>query len=179
MLNDIIDDVYKEGEYRPKFVYTADNHEYWASWPERTEAQGIKTFEECQQIFMNGLGLESVHNYTEIGGYAFISISSDKEKGDASYSDTTIGKLGEWLETAATKYPNKPIFVAVHQPEHTDEEGSVKLYDKLREYSQVVLFTSHTHYLLRDERSIQQNKITTVNTAKTSLCGLSEIRYRW
>lgn len=162
VLRDIIDEVYPEGEYRPQFIFTADNHEYWDAWDSSV------TFEYCQNVFKTGLGLEDVNNHYTVGGYEFISISSDDMSGsDATYSNETVTYLEAELAKAATRDTTKPIFVAIHQPEHESVESSRALYDKLREYPQVVLFTSHTHNMLNDERSIVQDKFTTVNTAAT------------
>ena len=175
VIQDLIDEVYQEGEYRPQFIFIADNHEYWASW----DARGASKIEftASQQKFIDGLasaGVTQMNNHITIGGYDFIGISSDGMSGaNATYNEATIQYLETELAKAANRDANKPIFVAVHQPE-TSVSSSKELYDRLREYPQVVLFTSHTHYLLNDERSIQQDDFTTVNTAATHYAWVRE-----
>lgn len=175
VITDLIDEVYPEGEYRPQFIFTADNHEYWASW----DARGASKIEftASQQKFIDGLasaGVTQMNNHITIGGYDFIGISSDGMSGaNATYNEATIQYLETELAKSESRDANKPIFVAVHQPE-TSVSSSKELYDKLRAYPQVVLFTSHTHYLLNDERSIQQDDFTTVNTAATHYAWVRE-----
>lgn len=169
VLQNIIDEVYPEGEYRPQFIFTADNHEYWDAW------DASVTFADCQNVFKTGLGLDAVNNHDIVGGYDFISISSDGMDGsDATYNKQTIEYLVKALADSKERNSDKPIFVAIHQPPiaTTEELDTAKevytksdIYSVLKNYPQVVLFTSHTHYLLQDERSIQQDGFTMVNTA--------------
>ena len=163
LIVDLIDEIYPEGEVRPEFIFTGDNHEWFDAWDFGGRVPSA-TWEEVQKRFTDGLGIESTNTHIVAGGYDFVAISSDGMSGaNASYKQTTFDFLADALEAAVARDANKPIFVAIHQP---PSAGS-RVYNILKDYPQVVLFTSHTHQLLNEERSIMQKDFTMVNTATT------------
>ena len=148
---------------------TADNHEYYDAWPWLSTS--TCTMEEVKQRFMTAFGLENTNTSVKIGAYQFIGVSADGcEDGYATYSGETITWLAKELMEANERSSKKPIFVFVHQPPMNTVDVSGRnsvstLNGVLKQYPQAVVFSSHTHAPLQDERTIHQEFFTTVNTA--------------
>jgi Icc-related predicted phosphoesterase len=110
------------------------------------------------------------HQFVDIKGYPFITISMSGGSSD-SYNDEATKFLSESLETASKKYRDKPIFVFMHVPPLNTCYGSMKhegwgtafFSDILNKYPQIIIFAGHSHYPLGDPRSIHQDKFTSVN----------------
>ena len=170
-----IKEIYPDEDNRPILFMSADNHEYFDAWSHGSFVP-TATFPTVQERFVNSLadvrGDEvGTNTYCKINGYHFISISSDGMNGAyATYSDETKNYLQTYLEKAAMEDPKKPIFVGIHQPPKntvigSDKEYSTELTSILEQYPQAIVFTSHTHCTIMDERSIWQGEYTVVNTA--------------
>lgn len=119
---------------------------------------------------------QPIHQYVEIKGYPFITISMNG-KGTDGYGTVAQNFLKEKMADAATKYPGKPIFVFTHVPPKYTVYGSQtgdggwgteKLLSILNGYPQAVVFSGHSHFPLGDPRSIHQDKFTTVNDGSTT-----------
>lgn len=172
--NKILDYVYGEDRKdMPHIVFPMGNHEFYGG------------NQEHQYYKATGLPLNT---RTVVNGYSFISISNSKlEKGDeelaksngtladGTYNPKRIAFLKEQLEAAAKEDPNKPIFVFLHMPIDNSINGGhwatpqyEEIYSILKNYPQAVVFTSHSHYCLSDERSIMQKDFTMINTGTTS-----------
>lgn len=172
--NKVLDYVYGEDrENMPHFIYPMGNHEFYGGNQEHTYYKAT------------GLPLNA---RTIIDGYSFISISNSKlQKGDdelaksngtladGTYNPKRIAFLKEQLAAAAKEDPNKPIFVFLHMPIDTAINGGnwrtpqfEEIYSVIKEYPQAVVFTSHSHYCLDDERSIVQKDFTMINTGTAS-----------
>lgn len=111
------------------------------------------------------------HRLVDIKGFPFITTSMNGGYWH-DYSEEELAALERNLETAALKYPGKPIFVFTHVPPQNtvygtkDGEGAwgTYVFDNIfKKYPQVVLFTGHTHFPLADPRSIHQGDFTTIN----------------
>ncbi len=168
--NRIFEEVFPNKKTAPKLLVTADNHEYWDGGTAISPTPS--SLEELKQRFLTAFDLESSNNSIRVGGYQFIGVSSDGSNGSnyATYSEETITWLEKELEKANKKSGKKPIFVFVHQPpmNTVDSSGAScvsTLNGVFEEYPQNVVFSSHIHTPLQDERSIHQEYFTTVNTA--------------
>lgn len=172
--NKILDYVYGEDRKdMPHIIYPMGNHEFYGG------------NQEHQYYKATGLPLNA---RTIVNGYSFISISNSKlEKGDeelaksngtladGTYNQKRIAFLKEQMAEAAKEDPNKPIFVFLHMPIDNSINGGhwatpqfEEIYSVLKDYPQAVVFTSHSHYCLSDERSIMQKDFTMINTGTTS-----------
>lgn len=179
-LINIAAEVYKDtpAELRPQFVSTADNHEFYESWNWTTWGASIDldTVTSRFSTYLSGIDTKLVAGDTNlntsrtINGYTFIGVSRDGEDtASAAFDTETLDWLDEELATAQEANPNKPIFVAIHQPptntvSASGTDGTAAYNAVLAKYPQVVLFTSHTHAALEDEHSLYQGDYTVVNT---------------
>ena len=168
----VIKEVYPDESTRPTFISTADNHEYYDSWSWTNH--NTATYEQTRTRFLEKyakqLGQTTMNTHETIGGYHFIGVSADTAEGKnsdgvinygfAGYSEQTIQWLKEQLEVANAEDSSKPIFVAIHQPLKT----GYGLTEILEKYPQAVVFTSHSHYSIKQESSINQKDYTAVNT---------------
>lgn len=116
-----------------------------------------------------------LHQYIEIKGYPFITISQTGTS-STDYNADAQKFLRESLADADTIYPGKPIFVFTHVPPYNtcygsrqvDGWGSSIFPPILKKYPQVVIFSGHSHYPLGDPRSIHQNEFTSINDGSTT-----------
>lgn len=172
--NKILDYVFGEDrENMPHIIFPMGNHEFYGGNQEHT-------YYKATNLPMNAR--------TIVNGYSFISISNSKlQKGDeelaksngtladGTYNPKRIAFLKDQLAAAASEDPEKPIFVFLHMPIDASVNGGhwatpqyQEIYDIIKQYPQAVVFTSHSHYCLSDERSIMQNDFTIVNTGTSS-----------
>ncbi len=172
--NKILDYVFGEDRAdMPHIIFPMGNHEFYGGNQEYTYYKAT------------GLPLNA---RTVVNGYSFISISNSRlEKGDeelakelgvpadGTYNPKRIAFLKEQLEISAKADPEKPIFVFLHMPVDATIAGGhwatpqyEEIYAILKQYPQAVVFTSHSHYCLSDERSIMQKDFTMVNTGTSS-----------
>lgn len=172
--NKILDYVFGEDrENMPHIIYPMGNHEFYGGNQEHTYYKATKL---------------PLNTRTIVNGYSFISISNSKlQKGDeelaqsngtladGTYNPKRINFLKEQLSAAAKDDPEKPIFVFLHMPIDSSINGGhwatpqyEEIYDILKQYPQAVVFTSHSHYCMSDERSIMQKDFTMVNTGTSS-----------
>lgn len=123
--------------------------------------------------FQTTLG-QDLNQYAEVNDYPFILISMENSSYDNSYTEPSRTFLSEKLQYAAQKYPDKPIFVFFHMPVVNtvygsyeiggkDSWGNSGLKDICEQYPQIVAFSGHSHYPIGDERSIHQDKFTSIN----------------
>lgn len=146
--------------------YCMGNHDWWASAT------------EGGNMFINTLN-QPLNQYINIKGYPFIMISMETKNEHNAYGETTRTFLNNSLMTASIEFPNKPIFVFMHVPNANTVYGSFEIggndawgtstvQDILEQYPQVVAISGHSHYLLADERSIHQDKFTSINDGSIS-----------
>lgn len=160
---EIYDKVMDDSE-KPIPLYIMGNHDYWLS--DFFENFEIPSPASLQKRFTKYTG-ELPYSHKVINGYHFICWSSSDGSYDKSYTNEEWIK-GE-LDKAVADDPNKPIFVITHiNPSETaygsDEWGNDDITAFLKDYSQVVSISGHSHYSLIDERSIWQGDFTAFTT---------------
>ena len=192
VFTDIVNRVYGDAPEgaRPEFVMTGDNHEWFDSWHWLQKENEVLSLEDTMERFYgymsqfdtqlkmdNGL-LSSTSRV--VNGYTFIAFNADMLLGgQANYSDESLEWLDNELSKASAANPDKPIFVAIHQPpkdtvSQSETSDGVSGYNHvLAKYPQVVLFTGHTHASIQRERSIYQKDYTVVNSGSLSYAGTS------
>ncbi|KAA6302694.1 MAG: 5'-cyclic adenosine monophosphate phosphodiesterase CpdA [Candidatus Ordinivivax streblomastigis] len=122
---------------------------------------------------------QPLHQYIKIKGYPFITISmnSSGNSGSNLYDATAKQFLTDSLARAAQDYPGKPIFVFIHVAPKNTVYGSYAndgnwatddFSDILKKYPQVIVFSGHSHYSLRDPRSIHQGDYTAINDGSST-----------
>ena len=146
--------------------YCMGNHDWWGSAT------------EGGNMFVNTLG-QPLNQYIKIKGYPFIMISMETKNESNAYGTKTRSFLSNALLTAAAEFPDKPIFVFMHIPNSNtvygsfeigggDAWGTTNVQDILDNYPQVIAVSGHSHYFLADERSIHQDKFTSINDGSVS-----------
>lgn len=173
---EIYDKVMGEDE-KPIPLYILGNHDYWLT--DFVDCWEIPTPATMQKRFTKYTG-ELPYSHKIINGYHFICWSSS----DGSYDKCNMNK--EWikaeLDKAVADDPNKPIFVITHlNPMDTaygsDDWGNQDITDVLKDYSQVISISGHSHYSLIDERSIWQDSFTAFTTQSLDYIELEPGKY--
>ncbi len=117
--------------------------------------------------------------HTIVNGYHFLCINPiDKEyigtdAGGVLYSEKAKQWLDDTLAKITAENPNQYVFVNTHPMVYGTTYGSTLLtgnhrwYTKdlttiLEKYPQVMTFGGHTHFPINDERSIMQDKFTSI-----------------
>lgn len=134
--------------------------------------------------------ITSANNVYEVGGYKFITVSNDTQRtNDAPsnypyiYSPETVAWFDNAVKTASADDINKPVFVGIHTAANDTVYGSYAVSGlrngvkkdsttwstsefaaSLDECPNVITFSGHSHYDIANERSIHQDKFTSVNT---------------
>ncbi len=153
------------GGQLPLHVVCEGNHDCFGSTPENYTAALNHVFDMLRRDHSNPW-------HQVIEGYDFLSIAtSDK----AHYQDqAALEALRAELEKAVARDNQKPIFVITHFPPKNTMSGSFggsgsqELFDVLKDFPQVVSFSGHTHYPMRDERTIWQGEFTAIETSTLS-----------
>ena len=111
-------------------------------------------------------------NFNEvINGFHLIGVSYSTQK------DYKADGVKDWLNTqiknAVAESKTKPVFVFQHPHPFATVYGSVNWGDfttatVYNKYSQVVVFSGHSHYPINDPRSLWQGSYTSVGTASLS-----------
>ena len=160
---EIYDKVMADSE-QPIPLYIMGNHDYWL--PDFFGSFEVPTPAKLQKRFTQYTG-ELPYSHKVINGYHFICWSSSDGSYDKSYRNE------EWIrgeiDLAVEDDASKPIFVISHlNPQDTaygsDEWGNSDITDILKDYSQVISLSGHSHYSLIDERSIWQDTFTAFTT---------------
>jgi Icc-related predicted phosphoesterase len=102
-----------------------------------------------------------------IGGYDFITFATFDR---IHYAEEELPALEKALQKASERDPEKPIFVITHFPPSETVSGSFSsgsegLKKVFQKFPQVVSLSGHTHYPLKDERTIWQGDFTAVETS--------------
>lgn len=160
---EIYNKVMGDGE-KPIPVYVMGNHDYWLA--PFVDSFEVATPAKMQKRFTKYTG-EYPYSHKIINGYHFICWSSSDGSYDKSYSDKKW--IRSELDKAVAADPTKPIFVISHlNPSDTaygsDEWGNADIADVLKDFSQVISISGHSHYSLIDERSIWQGSFTAFQT---------------
>lgn len=143
-------DMVMEGSEKPIPLYIMGNHDYWLDY--FTSSGEIASPAKLQKRFTEYTG-EYPYSHKVINGYHFICWSSSDGTYDKSYADKKW--IRSQLDKAVADDPQKPVFVITHlNPSDTaygsDEWGNSDIYDVLKDYSQIVSISGHSHYSLID-----------------------------
>ena len=169
LYKDIFNSVYQNTTKKPKVISLMGNHDYFNT--------SLSIFERQKQYYSIVGDYPSSHYI--INYYHFIFWGNDNEKiGDNGTANTL------WIDKElklAKKYlyrKGDPIFVFTHMhPMKTvygseNIWGSQVIFDALKNYSEVICFSGHSHYSLRNDRSIWQKEFTVINTQSISYVDL-------
>ena len=141
--------------------YCMGNHDWWDNET------------ECGERFVKTLG-QDLNQIVDVKGYPFILISMETKQQASAYLAKTREFLANALASTAKKYPGKPIFLFLHIPNTNTVYGSYEINGKdswgtfgvkdiCERYPQLIAVSGHSHYPLADERSIHQDKFTSIN----------------
>lgn len=162
-----------------EIIYCLGNHDsidcnnidrFITEFSSRDEIGDGKNFE---RMYRTDLDLESMRKgmrHCVCKGYHFLCVDIDKE------GSKTIEFLKKNLDEITAKEPDKYVFVVYHYKvpgtvyasEADLTETSVKIGELLKNYSQVVLITGHTHLSVMNERAIMQTEFTTLEASCVS-----------
>jgi predicted phosphodiesterase len=134
---------------------------------DKSSSNGVEVYVEKIQ--------QPLHQYIEIKGYPFITISERGAKPNV-HNDEARQFLSEKLAEASRNYSGKPIFVFMHIPPLNTCYGSLShegwgtdvFLSVLNQYPQAIVFSGHSHFPLGDPRSIHQDRFTTINDGGTT-----------
>ena len=136
---------------------------------------------EHQKIFYKFMNSYPYAHYM-INNYNFIFWSNDNQ----NTNENGVQKYS-WIKSTlenARKNKNKegdPIFVITHMPPAGTTYGSGKhhkgIFEILKKYPEVICISGHSHYSLKNPKSIWQGDFTVINTQSISYLGLDRIYY--
>ena len=154
---------------KPRVISLMGNHDYFDL--NFTNSENQKKFYKVINSYPN--------SHYIINGYHFIFWSQDNylinERGITNYT-----WIKNNLDQARQNLKKKgdPIFVITHIPSKLTVYGSETIwghegiYNFLKDYHEVICISGHSHYSLRNTRSIWQKDFTVVNTQSISYVDL-------
>ena len=154
---------------KPRVISLMGNHDYFDL--NFTNSENQKKFYKVINSYPN--------SHYIINGYHFIFWSQDNylinERGITNYTwiKNNLDKARHNLKKKAD-----PIFVITHIPPKLTVYGSETIwghdgiYNFLKDYHEVICISGHSHYSLRNTRSIWQKDFTVVNTQSISYVDL-------
>lgn len=158
-----------------QIIKNIGNHEFYEY------GKGYNSSEKINELvnrYLKFAGEKSVYHDTWINGYHFISLGT--EAGNTEQLGSTKAYISDkqqkWLkEKLQENYdPDRPIFVFLHHHLVGEikwwigvQQGS-EVYNILKEYPQVILFTSHTHLLLQSYNEIIKQPFKVMHTGAVS-----------
>ena len=133
------------------------------------DCNGGRPFPEAFARVCKGLRRECVNpEHRVIGGFDFLTFATFDR---LHYAESELPALERELNRAASRDPEKPIFVITHLPpartvagshESAGSAGLRRVFDK---FPQVISLSGHTHVPLGDERTVWQGEFTAVETS--------------
>ena len=169
IFNKIFYSVYNNNQTTPVVISIMGNHDYMDI--------AFKNKENQEKFFKYTKSYPYSHYI--INNYNFIFWSND----NLNYDDYGTEDY-TWIESKLYKAKkNKksegdPIFVITHIPPKGTVYGSEgmwgsqRIYDILKDYPEVICISGHSHYSLRNIKSIWQGSFTTINTQSISYVDL-------
>ena len=154
---------------KPRVISLMGNHDYFDL--NFTNSENQKKFYKVINSYPN--------SHYIINGYHFIFWSQDNylinDRGITNYTwiKNNLDKARQNL-----KKKGDPIFVITHIPSKLTVYGSETIwghegiYNFLKDYHEVICISGHSHYSLRNTRSIWQKDFTVVNTQSISYVDL-------
>ena len=184
LLKGIFDETIPEGT---ELILTMGNHDYGnvaiTGMTDEEINASIKSFRDDFETVFETKAAQMVN----INGFYFVTVDVDAAEGKTGheYSQASVAALDAQLkEATAAVGSNMPIFVFQHVGNlgtalGTSEDAgssnySTALYDTQKQYSNLIVFSGHTHLALNDECSIHQKDFTSINTG--ALAGISQAK---
>lgn len=182
-------EVYGEDETTyPEIVYTMGNHEWWDT-SEGRDPNAVKLYYRHARIETDKLrrktemspdekGRYTYGNfYKVVNGIPFFSISGENDSG--LISSFLAEEIKDWLKEASELPSIKnggPIFFSYHYAfpnvTYSFGQGSIartqELYNIIKDYPQIILFSGDTHFAGVNERTINQVDFTDINLGSSS-----------
>ena len=162
----IFNSIYDNEQPPPMVISIMGNHDYMDTLF-NTNIQRQKKFYK----FMNSYPF----SHYIINNYNFIFWSNENlNYGDSPIENTTWIKSTLEKANKNKKSKGDPIFVISHIPPKNTVYGSEgmwgnqDIYDILKDYPEVICISGHSHYSLRNIKSIWQGSFTAINTQ--SIC---------
>ena len=160
----VINNVFKENiKYGTELILSMGNHDY----------KGGAGF----TAFKDEFGENSTMRHEVIGGYHFISIYGDGNNTASDYTQAMCDELESRIKAAiADTGADKPVFIVQHVGElntvggtdshtHSKAWAATEALSAMKsKYSNLVVFSGHTHFPNNDEASIWQGAYTAINT---------------
>ena len=186
---DDLKEIYGDDESSyPEFIYSMGNHEWWDT-NERVDENAVKLYYRHARIDTKNLRRKTdmtpddkgryVYGnfYKVINGIPFFSISGENESG--LISSFLAEEIKDWLVEASNLPSVKkggPIFMGYHYAfpnvTYSFGQGSIaraqELYDIIKGYPQIILFSGDTHFSGINERTINQVDFTDINLGSSS-----------
>ena len=154
---------------KPRVISLMGNHDYFDL--NFTNSENQKKFYKVINSYPN--------SHYIINGYHFIFWSQDNylinDRGITNYT-WIKNNLDQAIQNLKKK--GDPIFVITHIPPKLTVYGSETIwghegiYNFLKDYHEVICISGHSHYSLRNTRSIWQKDFTVVNTQSISYVDL-------
>jgi Icc protein len=166
---DSMNKVLNETPHPKNTLFAIGNHEFYHAFYDKNGYYNPSAFPngETEQTaiarYLKNTGMPSLYYDKVEKGYHFIVLGSEKSRisnpnyyDDAVLSDTQL----QWLDNELKHTPrNKPAFVFLHQPipntvagnPGSDIVNSDKLVNILNKYPQVIFFSGHSHWTLKNQ----------------------------
>ena len=171
LFNKLYNSVYND-KHKPVLISLMGNHDY--TDPTLTETQSQINFIRYIKSYPN--------SHYIINNYNFIIWSNDNK-----HHNELAVKDFSWIKSTiekARKNKNKegdPIFVISHIPPKNTVYGSESIWGSqaifnfLKDYPEVISISGHSHYSLKNIKSIWQKEFTAINTQSISYVDLDNI----
>ena len=126
---------------------------------------------ELQFLFYSKMK-EKPFTHKVINGYHFINCGS--ENGSISDPNQNIEWIEKQIKIALEDDKFKPIFITTHFNAKETVYGSKKygtqsITNIFKKYPNIIHFSSHSHYILLDERRIWQKEFTSIQTVGSAV----------
>ena len=171
LFNKMLYSIYTNYTQAPIVLSLMGNHEY---------LDLDKEDYEKQEIFFSYMKSYPYSHYI-INNFNFIFWSND----NYNYDDSGVRDF-TWIKSILEKARNMkkregdPIFVITHMPPKKTVYGSegkwgnTEVYNVLKNYPEVICISGHSHYSLRNIKSIWQKSFTAINTQSISYVDLDD-----
>lgn len=170
-----------------ELIFTLGNHDQEDTYS--NEALTLNDYKEIlgDKYFGNKYNdLAKGHRHFEVNGQHFVIVQPtsyrDSQGDRVTFDQATVTWLDNTLKEITTANPNAYVYVLVHAMikdtcygsdlESSGTHGSYwytsDLTSTLEKYPQVITFSGHLHFPINDERSIMQNKFTSIGTGSVA-----------
>lgn len=135
-----------------KIIKNIGNHEWYEY---RLENETQEDVNKRLNMFLEFAGRDKIYSDNVVKGYHFITLGADNSNLDEYRDGHVSNEELNWFKSTLEKYyeEGKPMFVFIHEPLEMhlftinkvtiDKHNEIR--DILKKYSNVILFTSHTH----------------------------------